>query len=51
MIIVRKRKHGVSVKTKQNISATRGAKLVPIGILTIFLYNFEPSIINILSKR
>ena len=35
----------------QNKSVTRGTRLVPIGIPTICLYNFEPNRINILSKR
>ena len=35
----------------KNKSATKGAQLVPIGIPTICPYNFEPNLINILSKR
>ena len=38
-------------KQNKSKSATRGAQLVPIGIPTICLYNFEPNLINILSKR
>ena len=34
----------------KNKSATRGAQLVPIGILTICLYYFAPNLIYILSK-
>ena len=41
----------VSLITKKTKSATRGAQLVPIGIPTICLYNFELNLINILSKR
>ena len=38
LIIVRKRQHEVSLKTK---NASRGAQLVPLGIPAIGLYNFQ----------
>ena len=39
------------IKKATNKSATSGAQVVTIRIPTICLYNFEQTLINILSKR
>ena len=37
-------------KQNKNRSATRGAQLIHSGLLTIFLYNLVPNLIDILPK-